>query len=216
MKGNVEKIWKKFAHLEPNNEMNNGVCIIGEIVEDFTFNHATRGEMFYKTRICVKRESERMDYISVITKYGCTQGFFKGDHVKILGRISSFMHHAEGEKKNWLDLYVYAETIEKIQDTEMLSEQNQVNEVYLRGYICQPVRMTCNKKKKITEVFLSVYRGKDKVDFIPTFAWEKLANKAVEFHYGQEVCLKGKIRSRRYLSKGEYRERIEVYIYDMM
>ena len=216
MEDKGKKIWEKFAHLKPNNEMNNGVCIIGEIVEDFTFNHATKGERFFRTRICAKRESGRKDYIPVITKYEYTQGIFKGDHVKILGRISSFMHHAEGEKRNWLDFYVYAETIEKNQDQEISYEQDTVNEVYLRGYICQPVRMTFNKRKKITEVFLSVYRGKDKVDFIPTFAWEKLANVASEFHYGQEVCLKGKIRSRRYLSKGEYRERIEVYIYDMM
>ena len=216
MKGNIGKIWEKFVYLEPNNEMNNGICIIGEIMGDPTFNHSTKGENFFKTRLCVKRESGRNDCIPVIAKYECMRGVLAGDRVKITGRISSFMHHAEGEKKNWLDLYVYAETIEKIQDTEMPSEQNQVNEVYLRGYICQPVRMTCNKKKKITEVFLSVYRGKDKVDFIPTFAWEKLANVASEFHYGQEVCLKGKIRSRRYLSKGEYRERIEVYIYEMI
>lgn len=207
-----EKIWKKFVYFVPNKEMNNCVCLIGELMEDFTFNHRTNGEEFFKTRICVKRESERKDFIPVITKYECTQGVFAGDRVKIMGRISSFMHPAEGEKRNWLELYVYAETI---QHQEESTGPNPVNEVYLRGYICQPVRMTFNKKKKLTEVFLSVYRGKDKVDFIPTFAWEKLANVASEFRYGQELCLRGKIRSRMYLSKGEYRQRMEVYIYDM-
>lgn len=214
----TKSIWRKVNYFVPDIETNNRVSIIGEVAEEFQFNHSTKGGIrLFRTHVITTRcESDRKDYITVVAPYESIQGITAGDWVEISGRISSHMHPANEDRKNWLEIYVYAENIEKYENTERHLSNN---DVYIRGYVTQPVHYTRNLHKKVTEVFLSVYRGRGKRDYVPCFAWEGLAAKAAEFRYGEEVILRGKLRTRNYFKKnpnhengGEYFERMEVYI----
>ena len=213
-----ENIWRKVNYFVPDIETNNRVSIIGVVAEDFEFNHSTKGGIrLFRTHVMTTRQgSDRKDYITVVAPYESIRGISAGEYVKIGGRISSYMHPAEGDRKHWLEMYVYVEEIETYEDN---NRQVSNNDVFIRGYVTQPVHYTHNSQKKVTDVFLSVYRGRGTKDYVPCFAWEGLASKAAQFRYGEEVILRGKIRTRNYFKKdpkhangGEYLERLEVYV----
>ena len=117
---------------------NNRVCIIGEIVSEFTFSHEVFGEGFYIANVSVNRLSDMVDVIPLMISerlIDVTKDY-RGMKIEVAGQFRSYNRH-EGVK-NKLVLSIFVRELRFLEDDEMPEEQSKSNQIFLDGYVCKP------------------------------------------------------------------------------
>ena len=181
---------------------NNRVCIIGEIVSEFTFSHEVFGEGFYIANVSVNRLSDMVDVIPLMISerlIDVTKDY-RGMKIEVAGQFRSYNRH-EGTK-NKLVLSIFVRELRFLEDDEMPEEQSKSNQIFLDGYICKPpVYRKTPLGREIADILIAVNRPYGKSDYIPCIAWGRNARYAAGFKIGEHIRIWGRVQSREYTKK---------------
>lgn len=189
---------------------NNAAHLIGELKEDFSFNHICRGTKMYSSSIIVRRDSGVEDVLPIMVPKQVVREFKRtikkpvGAVVEIKGRLSSFNEKLSDRVK--LRIFIKVKTM-----TLMAKETKHVNEISLKGYICKEVNYrktpgrtdekgnVIKKPSRITDILLAVNNKQLNASYyIPCIAWNKEADHASYLKVSDKIAVKGRIQSREY------------------
>lgn len=189
---------------------NNAAHLIGELKEDFSFNHICRGTKMYSSSIIVRRDSGVEDVLPIMVPKQVVREFKRtikkpvGAVVEIKGRLSSFNEKLSDRVK--LRIFIKVKTM-----TLMAKETKHVNEISLKGYICKEVNYrktpgrtdekgnVIKKPSRITDILLAVNNKQLNASYyIPCIAWNKEANHASYLKVSDKIAVKGRMQSREY------------------
>lgn len=189
---------------------NNTAHLIGELKEDFSFNHICRGTKMYSSSIIVRRDSGVEDVLPIMVPKQVVREFKRtikkpvGAVVEIKGRLSSFNEKLSDRVK--LRIFIKVKTM-----TLMAKETKHVNEISLKGYICKEVNYrktpgrtdekgnVIKKPSRITDILLAVNNKQLNASYyIPCIAWNKEADHASYLKVSDKIAVKGRMQSREY------------------
>ena len=189
---------------------NNAAHLIGELKEDFSFNHICRGTKMYSSSIIVRRDSGVEDVLPIMVPKQVVKEFKRmikkpvGAVVEIKGRLSSFNEKLSDRVK--LRIFIKVKTM-----TLMAKETKHVNEISLKGYICKEVNYrktpgrtdekgnVIKKPSRITDILLAVNNKQLNASYyIPCIAWNKEADHASYLKVSDKIAVKGRMQSREY------------------
>lgn len=183
---------------------NNRVCIIGEIVSEFTFSHEVFGEGFYIANVSVNRLSDMVDVIPLMISerlIDVTKDY-RGMKIEVAGQFRSYNRH-EGTK-NKLVLSIFVRELRFLEDDEMPEEQSKSNQIFLDGYVCKPpIYRKTPLGREIADILVAVNRPYGKSDYIPCIAWGRTARFCENLAVGTELRVIGRVQSREYEKKYE-------------
>ena len=166
---------------------NNRVCIIGEVVSEFTFSHEVFGEGFYIANVSVNRLSDMVDIIPLMIS-------------ERLIDVRSYNRH-EGVK-NKLVLSIFVRELRFIEDEDIPEEQSKSNQIFLDGYVCKPpIYRKTPLGREIADILVAVNRPYGKSDYIPCIAWGRNARFAGGLEVGSHLQICGRVQSREYTKK---------------
>lgn len=187
--------------------MKNKCILVGNIVEKIRpcMNQETgeqltlAGEKMYETKLDVARLSGVKDEICLVIPEDKLPEFSE-KRVRVTGRFCSRNETVDGHRR--LILYVYVTRI-----TEADAEQEDINILYLNGYMCKdPVYRETPKRRKITDLLLAnnqtFSKGDSAAYYIPAICWGRNAEESSKFSKRDFVRITGRIQSRIY-AKGE-------------
>ena len=181
---------------------NNRVCIIGEIVSEFTFSHEVFGEGFYIANVSVNRLSDMVDVIPLMISerlIDVTKDY-RGMKIEVAGQFRSYNRH-EGTK-NKLVLSIFVRELRFLEDDEMPEEQSKSNQIFLDGYVCKPpIYRKTPLGREIADILVAVNRPYGKSDYIPCIAWGRNARFAGGLEVGAHLQVRGRVQSREYTKK---------------
>lgn len=181
---------------------NNRVCIIGEIVSEFTFSHEVFGEGFYIANVSVNRLSDMVDVIPLMISerlIDVTKDY-RGMKIEVAGQFRSYNRH-EGTK-NKLVLSIFVRELRFIEEDEMPEEQSKSNQIFLDGFVCKPpIYRKTPLGREIADVLVAVNRPYGKSDYIPCIAWGRNARFAGDLEVGSHLQVSGRVQSREYTKK---------------
>lgn len=181
---------------------NNRVCIIGEIVSEFTFSHEVFGEGFYIANVSVNRLSDMVDVIPLMISerlIDVTKDY-RGMKIEVAGQFRSYNRH-EGTK-NKLVLSIFVRELRFLEDDEMPEEQSKSNQIFLDGYVCKPpIYRKTPLGREIADILVAVNRPYGKSDYIPCIAWGRNARFAGGLEVGAHLQVIGRVQSREYTKK---------------
>ena len=181
---------------------NNRVCIIGEIVSEFTFSHEVFGEGFYIANVSVNRLSDMVDVIPLMISerlIDVTKDY-RGMKIEVAGQFRSYNRH-EGTK-NKLVLSIFVRELRFIEEDEMPEEQSKSNQIFLDGFVCKPpIYRKTPLGREIADILVAVNRPYGKSDYIPCIAWGRNARFAGGLEVGSHLQVSGRIQSREYTKK---------------
>ena len=181
---------------------NNRVCIIGEVVSEFTFSHEVFGEGFYIANVSVNRLSDMVDIIPLMISerlIDVTKDY-RGMKIEVSGQFRSYNRH-EGVK-NKLVLSIFVRELRFIEDEDIPEEQSKSNQIFLDGYVCKPpIYRKTPLGREIADILVAVNRPYGKSDYIPCIAWGRNARFASSFEVGTRVRIWGRVQSREYTKK---------------
>ena len=181
---------------------NNRVCIIGEIVSEFTFSHEVFGEGFYIANVSVNRLSDMVDVIPLMISerlIDVTKDY-RGMKIEVAGQFRSYNRH-EGTK-NKLVLSIFVRELRFLEEDEMPEEQSKSNQIFLDGYVCKPpIYRKTPLGREIADVLVAVNRPYGKSDYIPCIAWGRNARFAGGLEVGSHLQVCGRVQSREYVKK---------------
>ena len=181
---------------------NNRVCIIGEIVSEFTFSHEVFGEGFYIANVSVNRLSDMVDVIPLMISerlIDVTKDY-RGMKIEVAGQFRSYNRH-EGTK-NKLVLSIFVRELRFIEEDEMPEEQSKSNQIFLDGFVCKPpIYRKTPMGREIADVLVAVNRPYGKSDYIPCIAWGRNARFAGGLEVGSHLQVSGRVQSREYTKK---------------
>ena len=181
---------------------NNRVCIIGEVVSEFTFSHEVFGEGFYIANVSVNRLSDMVDIIPLMISerlIDVTKDY-RGRKIEVSGQFRSYNRH-EGVK-NKLVLSIFVRELRFIEDDEVPEEQSKSNQIFLDGYVCKPpIYRKTPLGREIADILVAVNRPYGKSDYIPCIAWGRNARYASTFEVGGHIQIWGRVQSREYVKK---------------
>ena len=181
---------------------NNRVCIIGEIVSEFTFSHEVFGEGFYIANVSVNRLSDMVDVIPLMISerlIDVTKDY-RGMKIEVAGQFRSYNRH-EGTK-NKLVLSIFVRELRFLEDDEMPEEQSKSNQIFLDGFVCKPpIYRKTPLGREIADVLVAVNRPYGKSDYIPCIAWGRNARFAGGLEVGSHLQVSGRVQSREYTKK---------------
>ena len=181
---------------------NNRVCIIGEIVSEFTFSHEVFGEGFYIANVSVNRLSDMVDVIPLMISerlIDVTKDY-RGMKLEVAGQFRSYNRH-EGTK-NKLVLSIFVRELRFIEEDEMPEEQSKSNQIFLDGFVCKPpIYRKTPLGREIADVLVAVNRPYGKSDYIPCIAWGRNARFAGGLEVGSHLQVSGRVQSREYTKK---------------
>ena len=195
-----------------NNITNNQAAIIGNIADEFQFNHEIYGEKFYTCTVRVPRLSGTDDNVRImVSERLIMDGEYNvGDRVEVTGQFRSYNSYENGD--NRLVLTVFAKDIEHYEE----SDSKNPNTLYLNGFICKPpVYRTTPFGREITDLLLAVNRSYNKSDYIPIIAWGRNARFAKNLNVGDNVKIWGRIQSRTYQKRLDEENTIEKTAYEV-
>lgn len=189
---------------------NNAAHLIGELKEDFSFNHICRGTKMYSSSIIVRRDSGVEDVLPIMVPKQVVREFKRmikkpvGAVVEIKGRLSSFNEKLSDRVK--LRIFIKVKTM-----TLMAKDTKHVNEISLKGYICKEVNYrktpgrtdekgnVIKKPSRITDILLAVNNKQLNASYyIPCIAWNKEADHASYLKVSDKIAVKGRMQSREY------------------
>lgn len=183
---------------------NNRVCIIGEVVSEFTFSHEVFGEGFYIANVSVNRLSDMVDIIPLMISerlIDVTKDY-RGRKIEVSGQFRSYNRH-EGVK-NKLVLSIFVRELRFIEDDEVPEEQSKSNQIFLDGYVCKPpIYRKTPLGREIADILVAVNRPYGKSDYIPCIAWGRNARFCQNIEVGTQVKIVGRVQSRTYEKKFE-------------
>ena len=181
---------------------NNRVCIIGEIVSEFTFSHEVFGEGFSIANVSVNRLSDMVDVIPLMISerlIDVTKDY-RGMKIEVAGQFRSYNRH-EGTK-NKLVLSIFVRELRFIEEDEMPEEQSKSNQIFLDGFVCKPpIYRKTPLGREIADVLVAVNRPYGKSDYIPCIAWGRNARFAGGLEVGSHLQVSGRVQSREYTKK---------------
>ena len=181
---------------------NNRVCIIGEVVSEFTFSHEVFGEGFYIANVSVNRLSDMVDIIPLMISerlIDVTKDY-RGMKIEVSGQFRSYNRH-EGVK-NKLVLSIFVRELRFIEDEDIPEEQSKSNQIFLDGYVCKPpIYRKTPLGREIADILVAVNRPYGKSDYIPCISWGRNARYASGFEVGGHTQIWGRIQSREYVKK---------------
>ena len=181
---------------------NNRVCIIGEIVSEFTFSHEVFGEGFYIANVSVNRLSDMVDVIPLMISerlIDVTKDY-RGMKIEVAGQFRSYNRH-EGTK-NKLVLSIFVRELRFIEEDEMPEEQSKSNQIFLDGFVCKPpIYRKTPLGREIADVLVAVNRPYGKSEYIPCIAWGRNARFAGGLEVGSHLQVSGRVQSREYTKK---------------
>lgn len=188
----------------------NAAHLIGELKEDFSFNHICRGTKMYSSSIIVRRDSGVEDVLPIMVPKQVAREFKRmikkpvGAVVEIKGRLSSFNEKLSDRVK--LRIFIKVKTM-----TLMAKDTKHVNEISLKGYICKEVNYrktpgrtdekgnVIKKPSRITDILLAVNNKQLNASYyIPCIAWNKEADHASYLKVSDKIAVKGRMQSREY------------------
>lgn len=188
----------------------NAAHLIGELKEDFSFNHICRGTKMYSSSITVRRDSGVEDVLPIMVPKQVVKEFKTmikkpvGAVVEIKGRLSSFNEKLSDRVK--LRIFIKVKTM-----TLMAKDTKHVNEISLKGYICKEVNYrktpgrtdekgnVIKKPSRITDILLAVNNKQLNASYyIPCIAWNKEADHASYLKVSDKIAVKGRMQSREY------------------
>lgn len=188
----------------------NAAHLIGELKEDFSFNHICRGTKMYSSSIIVRRDSGVEDVLPIMVPKQVAREFKTmikkpvGAVVEIKGRLSSFNEKLSDRVK--LRIFIKVKTM-----TLMAKDTKHVNEISLKGYICKEVNYrktpgrtdekgnVIKKPSRITDILLAVNNKQLNASYyIPCIAWNKEADHASYLKVSDKIAVKGRMQSREY------------------
>ena len=188
----------------------NAAHLIGELKEDFSFNHICRGTKMYSSSITVRRDSGVEDVLPIMVPKQVVKEFKRmikkpvGAVVEIKGRLSSFNEKLSDRVK--LRIFIKVKTM-----TLMAKDTKHVNEISLKGYICKEVNYrktpgrtdekgnVIKKPSRITDILLAVNNKQLNASYyIPCIAWNKEADHASYLKVSDKIAVKGRMQSREY------------------
>lgn len=188
----------------------NAAHLIGELKEDFSFNHICRGTKMYSSSITVRRDSGVEDVLPIMVPKQVVKEFKTmikkpvGAVVEIKGRLSSFNEKLSDRVK--LRIFIKVKTM-----TLMAKDTKHVNEISLNGYICKEVNYrktpgrtdekgnVIKKPSRITDILLAVNNKQLNASYyIPCIAWNKEADHASYLKVSDKIAVKGRMQSREY------------------
>lgn len=188
----------------------NAAHLIGELKEDFSFNHICRGTKMYSSFIIVRRDSGVEDVLPIMVPKQVVKEFKRmikkpvGAVVEIEGRLSSFNEKLSDRVK--LRIFIKVKTM-----TLMAKDTKHVNEISLKGYICKEVNYrktpgrtdekgnVIKKPSRITDILLAVNNKQLNASYyIPCIAWNKEADHASYLKVSDKIAVKGRMQSREY------------------
>lgn len=181
---------------------NNRVCIIGEIVSEFTFSHEVFGEGFYIANVSVNRLSDMVDVIPLMISERLidVNKDYRGMKIEVAGQFRSYNRH-EGTK-NKLVLSIFVRELRFIEEDEMPEEQSKSNQIFLDGFVCKPpIYRKTPLGREIADVLVAVNRPYGKSDYIPCIAWGRNARFAGGLEVGSHLQVSGRVQSREYTKK---------------
>ena len=181
---------------------NNRVCIIGEIVSEFTFSHEVFGEGFYIANVSVNRLSDMVDVIPLMISerlIDVTKDY-RGMKIEVAGQFRSYNRH-EGTK-NKLVLSIFVRELRFLEEDEMPEEQSKSNQIFLDGFVCKPpIYRKTPLGREIADILVAVNRPYGKSDYIPCIAWGRNARFAGGLEVGSHLQVSGRVQSREYTKK---------------
>ena len=181
---------------------NNRVCIIGEVVSEFTFSHEVFGEGFYIANVSVNRLSDMVDIIPLMISerlIDVTKDY-RGRKIEVSGQFRSYNRH-EGVK-NKLVLSIFVRELRFIEDDEVPEEQSKSNQIFLDGYVCKPpIYRKTPLGREIADILVAVNRPYGKSDYIPCIVWGRTAKFVGHLPVGTHIEMAGRFQSRPYAKK---------------
>ena len=172
-------------------ENNNHVLLKGKIKELPAYSHTVMGEGFFEMYVEVQRLSEEVDVLPVTISERLITDFKLGDEIGISGQFRSYNKLEDNKSKLMLTIFV-KELIDP-------SEMNEINQIYLVGYICkEPIYRTTPFGREICDVLLAVNRAYNKSDYLPCIGWGINARFVRDLGVGEKLELQGRIQSRKY------------------
>lgn len=188
----------------------NAAHLIGELKEDFSFNHICRGTKMYSSSIIVRRDSGVEDVLPIMVPKQVAREFKRmikkpvGAVVEIKGRLSSFNEKLSDRVK--LRIFIKVKTM-----TLIAKDTKHVNEISLKGYICKEVNYrktpgrtdekgnVIKKPSRITDILLAINNKQLNASYyIPCIAWNKEADHASYLKVSDKIAVKGRMQSREY------------------
>lgn len=181
---------------------NNRVCIIGEIVTEFTFSHEVFGEGFYLANVSVNRLSDMVDIIPLMISerlIDVTKDY-RGMKIEVAGQFRSYNRHEE--TKNKLVLSIFVRELRFLDEYEVPQDQSRANSIFLDGYVCKPpVYRKTPLGREIADILVAVNRPYGKSDYIPCIAWGRNARFAGSLEVGSHLQVSGRVQSREYTKR---------------
>ena len=177
---------------------NNKVQLCGRVASEPKYSHEVYEEMFYTFMLDTPRLSETNDKIivTISEKFLAGEGLNIGDKVEIEGQFRSYNNFTN--VGNRLILTVFVKNVRRL----MGEDEENVNSIYLNGYICkEPVYRTTPFGREIADILIAVNRSYNKSDYIPCIAWGRNAKYAQTLNIGDNIIVRGRIQSRDYQKK---------------
>lgn len=174
----------------------NRVFVSGMVL-DKPFQLKKKGrEIFFRTKISVKRNSGIEDIVSVILPEVLLP-VEKGSEISIEGTYRS-RNEEDGSLKN----YILASVLRE-------EKENKCNNlVEITGFLCKaPSYRSTPFGRKITDLFIVVESHYRRKSYIPCIAWGRNAEYANTLKAGDKIALSGRIQSREY-QKGKFIRRV--------
>lgn len=172
---------------------NNTAKILGCVASEFTLNHETNGENFYKVMVTVERDSGNYDTLPVLISERLmdVKQNYTGEYIYVEGQIRSY-NLTDGDRKR-LVLSLFA------LDAFITDSREPMNYVFLEGAICNhPTYRETPLGRKISDVMLAVNRPYGKSDYIPCIVWGRNANVTYGLGQGGHIAVQGRFQSREY------------------
>ena len=175
---------------------NNRVCIIGEVVSEFTFSHEVFGEGFYIANVSVNRLSDMVDIIPLMISerlIDVTKDY-RGMKIEVSGQFRSYNRHEGVKNKLVLSIFV--------RELRFLEDDEKSNQIFLDGYVCKPpIYRKTPLGREIADILVAVNRPYGKSDYIPCIAWGRNARFAGGLEVGSHLQICGRVQSREYTKK---------------
>lgn len=181
----------------------NDVNVSGKITSQFRFNHESYGEKFFSSYLNIRRKSGVFDIVPIMVSERLLdmEQDYEGKYIQISGQFRSY--NWESETGNHLLVFVFA------QEATLIEEKNEINEIFLEGYICKP---TIYRKtplgREITDLLIAVNRPYGKSDYIPCISWGRNARYSSNLKIGNKIRITGRIQSKEYIKRMEDEKRI--------
>ena len=176
-------------------EINKNDVLIAGLVEKVEYSNEIYGEIFHRCYVNIERTSGIIDTIPVnISDKLANVGDLIGKFIKVTGHYRSY-NKKDGEKTK-LILYVFANSVEILENPENINEAN------IEGFVVKPVTYRKTPSgREISDIILAVNRMYGKSDYIPCITWGRNAVFAERFQPGDKISITGRIQSREYTKK---------------